>query len=150
MPQVIKKVESGWFKNVAKNAYGNPRPLTLGATMSFKPGQERFLRASVLTQSRATMQAFENALARGNLVEVKAGVEPEVEPVVEEPVVEPVVEEPEVEIREPAVEEPVAPPNRSELQSMNKAALVDMAKDMDIDDGGTKSEIIDRIIVSAE
>lgn len=67
MPQVRDKtLQDEWYVNQAKTADGTLRPLSLG-TITFKPGQERFIHARARAESRSTNQAFEQALANGSL-----------------------------------------------------------------------------------
>lgn len=68
MPQVKNdNVVDGFYKNTAVNAEGQPRPLSL-VTVSFKPGQVRFVPARMRLESRSVNNAFEQALASGNLI----------------------------------------------------------------------------------
>ena len=107
MPQVKSNVESAWYVNRAEDVEGEPRSLTLG-TITFAPGQKRFIEARVLLESRHTHERFCTALDNGNLA---FGRVEETKPVVDEPVTETVVDEPVtetvVEETKPVVDEPV-------------------------------------------
>jgi hypothetical protein len=117
MPQVKSNVIDGWYRNDAKNAAGDPRSWS-AATLTFKPGEVRFVPARARLESRSVNQAFEVALSKGLLVGPSATAamdgaaapeikKPEaVEP--ETPAEEPAVEEPETPAEEP-VEEPTDP-----------------------------------------
>jgi hypothetical protein len=146
MPQVRDKIlKDGWYVNQAKNSEGKPRPLSLGAVMTMKPGAKKHFKASDIQQSRATHTAFVAALANGNLV--AEGGEVKQAP----PAPEPVVEEPPVVVDPPTPEEPVDETlTRSDLQSMNKTSLIELAEGMGLDIEGTKAEIVDRILVNQE
>ena len=150
MPQVKNStVKDGWYVNQAKDRGGKPRALSLGAVMTMKPGAERHFKAVNISESRATHQAFLAALANGNLVP-KGGAPKAVEVVEEVKVADvPIIDQKTVEEAEvgEVVEETLT---RSDLQSMNKASLVDMAEGMGLDDDGTKNELIDRILVSQD
>ncbi len=67
MPQVKANIIDGWYRNDSKDAKGNPRPWA-AATLSFKPGEVRFVPARARLESRSVNQAFEVALAKGLLV----------------------------------------------------------------------------------
>lgn len=67
MPQVKANIVDGWYRNDSKDAQGNPRTWS-AATLSFKPGEVRFVPARARLESRSVNQAFEVALAKGLLV----------------------------------------------------------------------------------
>lgn len=123
MPQVRDpKLVDGFYKNASKDADGNDAPWS-AATLSFRPGQVRFVSAAARAQSRSVNRAFELALANGRLAgpfataEEAAGgsskpapvpapaPEPEPEAVEEPPAAAP---EPEPAPAEEAPEEPAA------------------------------------------
>lgn len=72
MPQVRKEIADHWYLNSAQDANGQPKPLTLG-TITFGPGQRRFVASRILLESRHTLQSFETALANGRLSVVSGG-----------------------------------------------------------------------------
>lgn len=67
MPQVKHKIPDSWYENVAVDAKGRPRQLSLGAALSFKPGQKRFIKGSFIVQARSTFDAFKKAFDNKNL-----------------------------------------------------------------------------------
>ena len=146
MPQVKDpNVKDGWYVNMAMHE-DKPRPLSLGAVYTLKPGQEKFLRAEMILQSRATYSAFKAALANGNLVPKNAAPVPVSEP---EPEPEVIDQEERVEVADD--EEPeVTAYGRGELQAMNKSDLIEIAENMALDNDGTRAELVDRILVSQE
>lgn len=107
MPQVKdKNMKDGWYVNTAVGDEG-PRPLSLGAVITFKPGQERFLKASVILQSRDTHKAFLAAMANGNIRPRDAAVpEPPPPPAPEPEVIEVPEPEPEPETEPEIIEVP--------------------------------------------
>lgn len=146
MPQVKDgSVKDGWFLNQAKDADNNPRPLSLG-TVAFKAGQKRFVPARLRLESRFTNQAFEKALANGNLKAIGAE---EKAPVVAMPAPPPPSDDPPPPPEDPPIEEPKVM-TRSELMSMNKDELVAMCQEKGLNDSGSKSKLADRILVSQE
>lgn len=106
MPQVQDpNVVDGWYMNVSKDAEGNELPWS-SATISFKPGQVRFVPASARLESRSVNESFANALASGRLlgpVDSPGGFE------VSEAVPAP-ASEPETEDESPADEQPEPEP----------------------------------------
>jgi hypothetical protein len=138
MPQVKDKMlKDEWYVNVAKGPDGKSRPLSLG-TISFKPDQERFVSARARAESRYTHQEFEKALANGNL-KIKGAVVKVVPPAPE--VVTP---PPPAETSTPTT----GGRSRTDLQAMPKDTLITLAKELGLDDTGTKTQLIDRIVVA--
>lgn len=104
MPQVKADIKDNWYVNQAKDAEGKPRELSLG-TVTFAPGQERFVSAQLLLESRFTNDSFQKALDSGNLaVKGAKKAEPKPEPPKPEPKKVEVEEKVEVEDEVKAVE----------------------------------------------
>ena len=108
MPQVKANVVDGWYRNDAKNAAGEPRVWS-AATLTFKPGEVRFVPARARLESRSGNQAFEVALAKDLLVGPSATAKMDGVAAAPEPKKTPKPEAPAVEEPEAPVEEPETP-----------------------------------------
>jgi hypothetical protein len=155
MPQVKDNaIKDAWYENKAKKEDGTPRLLNLG-TITFKPGQKRFVRAISRLSSRFTNTAFVDALANGNLVVVTNEPVQKAEAQKPAPKVNIEPHEPRQVVMESGQIETIpvtAPSNktRSELQAMPKDELIILAREKNLDTTGSKAQIIDRILVAAE
>jgi len=146
MPQVRdEKIKDGWYKNVAKDADGKFVALKLG-TVPFAPEKQRFVKAEVILASRFTYREFEMAKAEGKLLgpEESPFDEKKDTPVVKEPVTEKIQAEEPVVVEEPVVEEKSRAEELSDAKT--KRELQAMAEELELDTGGNKLELAQRIL----
>lgn len=145
MPQVREVIEDRWYENRAVDADKKPRSLNLG-TVTFAPGQSRYVPGDLIAASRFTHRAFTAALANGNLSTMGNKVMDEPVKMFEDhAAVEEVVEE-----SVPEGSEADKTLSKSDLKSMDKYQLETVANDMGLDDSGSKSKLISRIIEGLE